>query len=105
MKDSRTHRLNGLSDALIHVCICVFVCRSVHMFVCLFLLFIGVSVHVCLYLCICLCDKSGGGRARQGGPLHLIMIGKRKGKTGLGWMQHQRIQQMGLQLISEEHHP
>ena len=35
----------------------------------------------------------GGGGARHGGPLHLIMIGKRKRKRG--WMQQLRIQQIG----------
>ena len=36
--------------------------------------------------------KEGGGGARQGGPLHLIMIGK--GKRKRGWMQQLRIQQI-----------
>ena len=37
--------------------------------------------------------RGGGGGARHGGPLHLIMIGKRKRKRG--WMQQLRIQQIG----------
>ena len=47
--------------------------------------------------------KGGGGGeggARHGGPLHLIMIGK--GKRKRGWMQQQRIQQIGPPLRSDK---
>ena len=43
-------------------------------------LFVSLIVCVCVFVCVI---NEGGGRARQGGPLHLIMIGKRKGKTEL----------------------